>query len=320
MMALARDLSTLPAAAGRTRGDGWPPDPTPRFAHLLAAAWDEAHLQAGPKPRATQRARFRHSDAGKCARAIAYAALNLPDSDPMDLTGVWNTRLGTLVHDAWQAALQAELGDAVTVEEVVTSLDGDGAGHIDAVIRTDAKVVAYELKTIGGFGFKGAIGAARKGTPAEGPKHEHVVQAALNGAAIDADEVVIGYLGKETLSVNAARTHGRDVLGRFVAEWTLTRDDYEPVAAAEHARVAGILRLLDDGQLPARKIPSPDLPRGAVIVDAKAGRWEQRNTDDQIVDTGSYWGCGYCRYQTMCTGTPADRCSTDVVVELGGAA
>src|SRR5690606_38755958 len=86
------------------------------------------------KARAFPDARFRHSDAGGCARAIALSALDVPESDPMDLTGVWNTRLGTLVHDAWQEVLRQRFPGA-TVETRVRSANGEGAGHIDAVVR-----------------------------------------------------------------------------------------------------------------------------------------------------------------------------------------
>lgn len=317
-MALAKDLSDLPRAAA-VQVDGWAPDAEPRFAQVLVEQWAAENDAAGPKARASTGARFRHSDAGKCARAIAFAALNLPPSDPMDLPGVWNTHLGTLIHEEWQAALEKAF-PGCGIEITGVTIDGEGACHIDAVVTyPDGKVVAIELKTAGGYAFKAATGTARKGTPAEGPKHEHRTQGALNGLAVDADEVVIVYLAKECLSVNVADRFGVSELGRFAAEWTLTREEYEPIAHAEVARVRGILDLLDDGTLPARKIPAPDVPKGAEIVDPATGRWEVRK-DDQLLDTGSYWGCDYCSHQTRCVSTPSGRCSTEVLVELGGTA
>lgn len=318
MSPLAKDLSELPRAAS-SAGDGWAPDTEPRFVQLLAERWAAANEAAGPKARASAAARFRHSDAGKCSRVIAFAALDLPPSDPMDITGVHNTSLGTVLHELWQEAVAARWPDA-DIEPKVTTIGGIGAGHLDAVVRTDDKVIAVELKTCGGYAFKSSTGTARKGTPAEGPKHEHVIQASLNGLAVDADEVVISYLAKECLSVNIAKSYGVDELGRFCAEWTIDRETYEPIARAEEARVQAIVDLLEDGTLPARKIPAPDVPKGAEIVDPAKGRWEQRDRDGAIVDTGSYWGCGYCAHQTRCATTPTGRCSTDVLVEIGGAA
>lgn len=459
-MSLAKDLSSLPRPAA-TKADGWAPDPEPRFVQVLAERWQQNNDEAGPKPRAFPDARFRHSDAGACARKVALAALDTPDSDPMDMTGVHNTSLGTVIHELWQEALADRYPDAL-IEPKVRSVDGAGAGHIDAVIylpggdhevtddptdrrtadghpdgvlavdrsddrglrrdqdrrsadtsapgdvratgRTDRsgdgagpplpepgllstgtpgggdpegehasgrgtdsgersgddlharsrddageharvaerpsslpgvrppeasgvpaqKVISFELKTIGGFGFKMAVG--ERGA-AQGPKWEHQVQSALNAKAVDADESVIGYLSKEAISVAAAKRKGFSELGRMVAEWTMTREQYLPMAEAEEARVAGILDLLDAGTLPARKIPSPELPSGAVIVDPKTGRWEVRaasvndNTEFDLVDTGTFWACGYCRYQTLCIDMPSGRCSVDEVpVELRGAA
>lgn len=309
MSPLAADHSNLPKAERDSHG--WKPDPEPRFVHLLAEQWAADDLVAGDFPRASATARFRHSDAGGCARAIAFAALNLPASDPMDLTGTWNTKLGTLIHQAWQAVIAARYPDA-QIEPKVISIDGEGAGHIDAVFP-DGKAIAFELKTIGGFGFKMAVG--ERGDP-QGPKSEHVTQAALNGKAVNADEIVIGYLSKEAISVNAAKRKHISELGRFCAEWTLGRDEYEPIAATEEARISGILGLLDQGTLPARKIPSPELPTGAEIVDPTKGMW-QISRDDKIIDAGTFWACGYCRYQTLCAQTPSGRIPTETLVQLG---
>jgi hypothetical protein len=204
-VAIKRDLSDLPPA-------GLAPDDSPRFISVLVDEWADARDDDKPTANGTP---FRHSDAGKCARAISYTAAGIPRSDPMDITGVWNTSLGTLIHEQWQEALQRRWPDA-EVEVTCSMVGADGSGHIDAVIRdypsplrSDAPwVIAYELKTVGGFGFKAAVGAARKGTPAEGPKAAHLLQAAINGRAVDADEVIVGYLAKECISANVARRFG----------------------------------------------------------------------------------------------------------------
>lgn len=295
-MALAADHSTLPTATP----DGMDPDPHPRFVQALAEQWAATNDDDKPTALGT---RVRHSDAGKCARAIAYTAAGVPKSDPMDLTGVWNVNLGTVIHEAWQAALAAKYPGA-EIEPKVGHDDLDASGHLDAVIRHDGKLIAYELKTIGGYGFKAAIGKARRGTPAEGPKLEHRLQAALNGIARDADEIVIGYLAKECISVGQGRD--MDDLARFAAEWTFDRETYRPWAVAEKDRLNGILRLLDGGELAARKFPAGLLPAGAEIVDPSTGRWEVRR-DDQVADTGTFWACAYCNFRTVCAITEAGR-------------
>ena len=330
-MPIARDLSDLPPADNR---DGLTPDPSPRFISVLADRWAEDSDDDKATALGT---RFRHSDAGKCSRAIAYTAAGIPKSDPMDITGVWNTSLGTLIHEQWQEALTARFPDA-EVEVKCATVGADGSGHIDAVIRTyvDGEsefgpplctiayelplcTIAYELKTMGGFGFKAAVGAQRKGTPAEGPRTSHMLQAALNGAAVDADEVVIGYLAKECISLNVAKRFGiSDDVGRFAAEWTLTREQYEPLARLEAERVDSILALVDDGLLAARK--TPEVPAGAEISDPATGEWV-RTADGEAVEVGSTWECGYCAHQSLCIETSAGRApvadATAVAVKLG---
>ncbi len=296
-MALAADHSTLPTAAV---SGGLVPDDEPRFVQALAEHWQATNDDDKPTALGT---RVRHSDAGKCARAIAYTAAGIPKSDPMDLTGVWNVNLGTMIHEAWQAALLTKYPDA-EIEPKVGHQDLDASGHLDAVIRTGGRTIVYELKSIGGYGFKAAVGRARRGTPAEGPKIEHRLQAALSGLALDADEIVIGYLAKECISVGQGRD--MDDLARFAAEWTFDRETYRPWAVAEKDRLNGILRLLDGGELAARKFPAGLLPAGAEIVDPATGRWEVRR-DDAVADTGTFWACGYCNFRTVCATTKAGR-------------
>lgn len=311
-MSIKRDLSDLPKPE-KAKGDAWAPDPSPRFAQLLVEQWHAENEAAGPKPRAFPEARFRHSDAGKCARAIAYAALEVPRSNPMDLTGTWNTRLGTIIHEEWQKALQRAYPDA-EIETKLRSVDGQGAGHIDATIRNDGHTAAYELKTCGGFAFKMSVGERGK---AQGPKFEHLCQCALNAKDIDADELVIGYLSKEAIGIAGAKRKGFDELGRILAEWTLTRDEYMPYALAEEKRVKGILDLIDSGTLPARKFPSPELPPGHVIVDPETGRWEQRAEGGEVIDTDTWWACGYCDWRDLCATTEAGRIPVATVVQIG---
>ena len=306
-MALQADLSQLPRPAAQ-RNTGFAPDENPRFTPALAELWHAENEAAGPKPRATNTARFRHSDAGKCARAIAFSALNLPPTNPMDLPGTWATSLGTIIHELWQEAILTSYPDA-EIEPKVSTINGEGAGHIDAVLN-DGRKVAFELKTVGGFAFKMAVG--ERGA-AQGPKHDHIVQASLNGLAVDADEIVIGYLAKEAISTGIAQRKGFSELGRFCAEWTITREQYEPIARTEIARVESILELVDTGVLPARKFPAGELPAGAEIVDPQTGRWEAHR-DGVLVDTGTWWACDYCSHQTRCAGTGSGR------VEIAGVA
>lgn len=309
-MPIKADLSHLPAP-DKKGSDSLAPDDTPRFAAVLVEAWRDHEQAKGDLPRAFDDARFRHSDAGACARTIAYAALDIEPSDPMDLSGYWNTGLGSRIHDMFQSAFQIRWPNA-RIEQRVRTSGAPGAGHIDVVLPDDGKVISIELKSVGGFAFKMAVG--ERGAP-QGPKHDHVLQAALNAAAVDADEAVVVYLAKEALSVNVAKRKGFTELGRFTAEWTFTRDEYLPLAEAEAKRIAGIVDLVDSGELPRRRFPTDELPKGHEIVDPTTGRWEVRSDDGDVIDTGTWWACGYCRYQTLCTQVGAGRVATSTATE-----
>lgn len=324
MTPIKADRSDLP------RDTGLAPDATPRFVQVLVEHWMEEDAEHEATRTKSGKA-FRHSDAGKCARLIGYKAVGIPASDPIDLTGIWNVNLGKLIHKEWQTALQAKFPGA-TVEVKVGLLDDQTIGYIDAVIRWDkatdvpehlrgpgwsaegSYVIVYELKSIGGWGFKSCIGRARKGAVAEGPRTDHLLQGAVNGVAHGADEVVIGYLSKEALGKNIRVDNEVD---RFAAEWTFTPEQFEPVAEGEIARIEGILGVIDGGNLPKRV--TPEMPPGAEIVDPASGRWEQV-ADGKMIDTGSVWLCNYCSHQTLCAQTPAGRIPIESVVAIGKAA
>lgn len=301
MSPLARDLATLPRSADSTTGS--PPDSQPRFVHLLVAEMAAANTAAGPKPTAFG-TRIRHSDAGKCARAIGFRAAGVPDSDPMDLPGVWVTSLGTLIHERWQEALRHTYPDALI--EPKLGIEGlDASGHADAIVTLSDRKVLVELKTTGGYSYKMKVGD--RGAP-EGPSYEHLLQAALNGVAVDADEIVIAYIATEAISRQvASRKKHLTELTRFCAEWTFGREEFEPLARMEEHRMRGILDLIDGGELPRRLIPSPELPRRAEIVDPNTGRWEVLDDSGTVADTGTFWACNYCSFQTTCAKTESGR-------------
>lgn len=308
-MAIVRDLSGLPGAAPV---DGFPPDPEPRYAQVLVEWLAAEHADRGEKPTAYD-TRVRHSDAGKCARAVAYAAARVPRSNPMDLVGEWSTSLGSEIHRMWQQAL-LDRGIEADIEPRVR-IDGlDASGHADAVITAgDGRRILYELKTTGGFSFKLKVG--ERG-PAEGPPLGVIAQAALNAMAVDADELIVGYLATEAIGRMPAQRKRISELGRFVAEWTFTRDEYEAVAQAEIGRLRDILGLLDEGLFAARNVPG-EMPADAVVVDPRAGRWEVVDGDGVVVDVGTYWGCDYCGWRDVCATTAAGAEPVSVLIGDG---
>lgn len=159
--------------------------------------------------------------------------------------------------------------------------------------------------------MKAAIGLAKGG--AEGPKTSHLLQASLNGLGVDADEVVIGYLSKEAVSIGIAESKRLSELERFCAEWTFTREQYEPLAVAEAERIAGLLALVEDGKLGRRNVPH-DMDRAAEIMDPATGGWTIEQ-DGKIVEAKRYWGCDYCKFRSLCVRTEPGRIPVADAVE-----
>lgn len=318
--------------ARQQESSGQAPDPTPRFGPILVERWVAAEAARA----STRLARFRHSDAGGCARALSYAALDVPESNPMDKAGIYVAQQGTTIHEEFQRALADHYHAAAEFEVKVVAEDADGrrqrGGHSDVVLTTtnfDAApepgpwVTTIEAKTVGGYGFKAAVGCPPASRIPEGPKHEHVVQLALNAKGNDADEAVLLYLSREAISIGIARDKGFDEMGRIMAEWTFDRATYTEIADQEIARVEGILRLVDEGQLARRRFPDPRLPQRHEILDPRTGGWVEYSTADDetgegmIVKTGTWWACAYCRYQDTCIQTPPGRIPVDTLVQLG---
>jgi len=280
-----------PVIAGGRR-----PDDDPVFARLLVERTAAEGRERDELAFAFD-TRLRHSWAASCGRLLEYRLTGVPVSDPPDLTFWWNVRLGSEIHGWFQAEL-ARLYPTARIELRLRVEGLDASGHADALVEQDGKTTLIELKTINGYGYKTAIG--ERGAP-RGPRWSAVVQASLNAKAVDADEVCVVYLSLEAVSIQAATKSGLGEIGRIAAQWTWTREEYEPIAEAEIARWTKILRGVDDGVRIARKIPDPELPRGAVIVDPMSGRWERRDEEGDVIDTGTAWQCRYCSHQTHCS-------------------
>lgn len=244
---------------------------------------------------ATETARLRHSQAASCSRALGYAVLGVPDSDPMDLAGTWVTNLGTDIHAAWQQSLDdwAATKDGVTVEtEVICShAYAETAGHADALVTfPDGHKVCIELKTINGTGFKRMFTGK-----AEGPRWSAVVQGCLNAAALDANELVIAYLAMESMSQWQADKAGiYDVAQRFSRDVSYNEDDIHRIASHELTRWRDVLVQVDNLEPPERFIPLGD-GVNVTITNPETGAWR-----DAVGKTGKTWQCDYCRYQQTC--------------------
>lgn len=158
--------------------------------------------------------------------------------------------------------------------------------------------IALELKTTNGFAFKMQTTSGR--TPPEGPRLSAVLQGAMAALAFDADELVVAVLSLELLSPREAAKQGVDETGRCGAEWTYPREQYEPMARAELARLGAILERVH-ADLPVSRVIPGLTPLGAEVVDPSSGRWELRDPDGRfILDSGTAWACAYCSHQDRC--------------------
>jgi hypothetical protein len=299
-MSLKADHSQLPPAG---QAGHKPPSGTRFLKHYVNYLEARRH-QSSP----ADGARMRHSNAAKCSRALSFQLAGFV-AEPIDAAGLHVMSEGQLLHEQVQQALVDAYRDNCEVEVVCFIPEADSAGHIDAVIWTSPPTcqcpdmcectphkVALELKTVGGFAFKSAIG--ERG-PAEGPRHAAVVQGALNAYACNADELVIAYLATEAISKQAASRKGFGELARFMAEWKYDPEEFVPLAEEEIDRFDLALEMVDNGRLMDTYIPDPNIPDEALIVDPSAGRWEVR-TDEGVQDAGTTWHCIYCPYQRAC--------------------
>jgi hypothetical protein len=258
----------------------------PLFTGVLFEAISDEYEAAGIKAKAAD-TMFRHSDAGKCSRALAYDALGVPRSDPMDLAGQWVTWLGSRLHEYVQDALMLKYPGLVECEVKVQHEDLT-SGHIDAVIQhPELGKVAYELKTKGSYGFDKAVGLRRKSWKQESPEGPGMgakIQGALNASAIDADWLVIGVIGLEAVSKGMADKIGFNDYDRICAEWHYPRSEFGPWAAAELDRLRLVAVTVAAEMLPQRTYVGDE---GQLVV-----------LDRPSADT---YPCSYCSHLGNCT-------------------
>jgi hypothetical protein len=252
----------------------------PRFTQLFVAEIQEENRQRGKKPQAYNTP-FRYSDSGKCARYLAYSTLGYV-GDEFDMPSTFVTTLGTNIHELVQGAIGREYPEAMfeIPTQVVTS-----SGHSDGVIPTqDLGLVQYELKTMGGTAYKRSIGLNNRGlTAPAGPRYSAVLQAALNAKANDCDTIIIGHLALEAVSRQVAERVGLSEAQRFISEWVIPKEVWEPLADNEVSRQLFVLEELEDGYLPER-----------VAIDDEG---------DEITldpDNARFWQCHYCSMKSHC--------------------
>jgi hypothetical protein len=304
----------MPITNTRSHADdraGWPPDKDPVIVQAVMDAWAHAYVDEGSDAKTMREGLYlRASDAGACARALGYRIRRRMDdtaaplSDPPTVADQYRMNTGTLMHEKLGPYLKAAYPGAEVEVLTIREDEPQISMHVDAVIRqpltTDPgngkkdHVTIVEIKTINGMGFKRMVGALKKGEPAEGPRWNAVVQGALAAYEHDADHLVIMVFALELISKSVAARYDVDELGQMAAQWTLTRDEWEPIAMREQGRMLAALRIVQDGGLPPRSIPDNELPKGNRITNPLTGEWVLEDQAGNVINLGNTWHCDYC--------------------------
>lgn len=268
------------------------PTNQPLFTNLLVKKLVEQSRNEPPRRRGVDgRERLWASDAGSCARKIGLALAGYDASDPIDGPGLWVTNLGNIIHTAIQEVMVEIYGDDAKCEFRVTYDDLSLSARLDGLVTlANGKVICYELKTMGGFGFDKSVGLNRKAYKLnekgpEGPRASAKLQGALNALAAGADELRIGHVSMEAVSKQLAEKVNWSDEQRILAEWVYPRSVFEPWAKAEKRRLASILAVVDAGRLPDR-----------VVIDDNM-KVAKLNPDDNRPP----WQCTYCAYRETCS-------------------
>jgi hypothetical protein len=260
----------------------WKQPIEPLFSHLFVKKWMQENEARGKKPQAFPTP-FRFSDAGKCARAMSYSSLGF-EGEPFDGASTFVTGLGTEIHELVQAAISEAHPDAQF--EIASKVYDLSSGHCDGIIPNTpvGDRVLYELKTMNGTAYKKSIGFTQGGIKnPQGPRHSAVLQAALNAQANDCDTIVIGHIALEAISRQAAARVGISEAHRFIAEWVIPKEVWEPLADGEVVRQLNITDEMKAGYLPT-----------PIALDDE-GR--EINLDP---DNERFWQCHYCSYRKLC--------------------
>ena len=226
----------------------------------------------------------------------------------MDEGGVWVTGLGTIIHETMQESILKRFPSAkfeLSSEFLGYTEDYGEAGFVsgscDALIGTNdvglhygGTHVLWELKSMGTFAFDKQVGwnrmrGAWKAEGGSGPAKKAIVQAGLNALGIERENpkitiesLVMSSVTFEALSKQKAESMGVDGVNRFMAEWVIPREEWEPLVNAELDRMSSIDYTIKAGVLPER-----------YALDDEGQHIE-------LNPGGRDWQCVYCSYRSAC--------------------
>jgi hypothetical protein len=265
----------------------------PVITDLLGKRLHEASQVSKPTALGTP---LRYSAAHSCERQQGYAAFDAQPTEPVDFAGAWVMGMGTMVHEALQEVILETFPGAIC--ELSSGHNEAISGSCDAYIPAESfgegwtgGNVLYELKTMGTYSFDQQVGWNRQrasfGT-VQGPALKAITQAGLNALGIEAklgitiDTIIMGSITFEALSKQKAQRMGVADAQRVMAEFWITRDEWEPMANTEIERMGKIYDDLQQGFLGDRVAINDD------------GLAKMLNPE------GSDWNCAYCAFRQTC--------------------
>jgi len=315
-MPIKADRTNLPPAAAPGT---FPPDADPWFLEELIGRW-KVSVERTERHERPVEAPYFASDAGlPCLRQLHYALADVP-RDPMPLPQLWKVNLGTMVHAAlemlplpenWYPEVRFDLTPIGIpgrgrADLVIFAPNVRAADHIEITERGPTWKGTGEVRTVvdymtqNGFGYKLAA-TSFKGGPG-GPSLGKMTQVALAVELMGAHEGIVAHLAMEVLGPDfGAGRIGPDDLIRFASQWTVSRDDCAELVRHERARVSKIMAARKRKVLPVRALTLADTPPNAVVVDPSSPRWEERDAQGRVLQSGSAsWPCNYCGWRDKC--------------------
>ena len=312
MSTTRRSINDIPEAA---TGDGFAPTRIPVLAETLGNTW-LADYQASDqysRARSNPELPLRASDVSKrCDRQFVYAISDTPKSNPPGAASTFRMMLGQMVHSAVDQAVKGIVAHTLDSQgrqhgwyaEVDVDLRPagiEGSAHADLVYyeHGEAQIVA-EVKSMSGFPYKKAT--TKAGGPPEGPRWDHVMQAAMVAVALNAPRILIIYVSMEPTSPQEADRMGLNEIGRFMAEWEIATSTWSDAVYREARRQQRLLNIMREApdHLVERRLVSPEVPAGAVVANPARGTWEVLDVDNRVIKSGTKWFCGYCDWRDRC--------------------
>lgn len=215
------------------------------------------------------------SDAGRCARAIAFKMAGMPATNPPGPDSLMNFYIGDSIHDIVQRSILDRWPNAKA--EVKGVIEDYITGRTDILyFAEDEKLVNCEIKTVSDFAFQKATGLklksngrwAKKDEEPQGPSREHILQAAICAVMLGAEYLALVYIRK---------TGTKDE--PVIHEWRFRTAQFKEDVEKELARLKCIVEMMREDKLPDREYEGKIIENPAKVK----------------------FPCQYCSYLDACT-------------------